>query len=764
MPWLVPVAAMVVGLRWLGVPGAAVAAYGAYFVGCVVLPGVLLMRALWRTTGNWAEDAGLGAACGLAYELAGWALFTAFGWQRWLVVWPLLALLCFAAVPRLRRCWRIEDPKPLPVAWAWGVALVATVSLATSAIWAMGPHVPPPDGVSYYPDLLYHLSMLHELVRQVPPELPQVAGEHLDYHWFPDAHLAAASDITGVSPSIVLFRLWMMPIWLAGLVIFAALARMVSRAWWAGVLAVVMTGFAQYIVIWSMRSGRMNTPFNFLSPSQTIAVVVTVAAAVVLLDLLFRRLDGHRAPSSAWIVLVALGIVAGGSKPTALPLLLGGTGLAALWMLLRGRRVPWRPVGAGILLLATGVLTMLTVTGSTGGSRLQMFALTKGVLGYGAATGDRSPRGMAGTWVVEAMALGDRIAVLAAWVLVATVFVSQLGMLIGFGLLAARSTRQDPVAWWLAGAMLAGWLGFLLISHPSGSEAYFLNTAAPFGAAAASWLAVASLRGRSRRTVLRVGAVGAGLGIALAALPQVVRVTEQGTRQDRLALLGYPMLVLLGTSLAALAGWRLLRRRRPTLAGLGWALVVATVIGMTLPYAGYTIGRIVVSGNYPGSPIRRVEYAVSPDEQRAAVWLNTHSEPTDVVVTNTACRPARRQPPGCDARGYIVSAIAGRRTLLEGWGYTEQAQRRHGVGGLPYTSQPSPWPDRARLTNEVFTKPTAALLARLRDEYGVRWVYADLLAGPVPDGLAAVAVLHHTEQTVRIYEVVAGAAGSNAEG
>jgi hypothetical protein len=125
-----------------------------------------------------------------------------------------------------------------------------------------------------------------------------------------------------------------------------------------------------------------------------------------------------------------------------------------------------------------------------------------------------------------------------------------------------------------------------------------------------------------------------------------------------------------------------------------------------------------------------------------------------VVVSNTACRPAVRQPPGCDARGYIVTAIAGRRTLLEGWGYTAQAHRNHGNDGVPYTSQPAPWEDSAQLVRRLFTAPEPADLDELRRR-GVRWIYADRAAGPVPAALDRYATLRHREPTVRIYEITA---------
>jgi hypothetical protein len=144
---------------------------------------------------------------------------------------------------------------------------------------------------------------------------------------------------------------------------------------------------------------------------------------------------------------------------------------------------------------------------------------------------------------------------------------------------------------------------------------------------------------------------------------------------------------------------------------------------------------------------------VYPDEEAAALWLAKNSKSTDIVVSNTWCRPAGKQGPGCDARGYIVSGIAGRRTFLEGWGYTSQAMANHGVGGLRYNQQPSPWPDRVELTDQAIYDPTPEVLRKLRDQYHVRWVYADLFGGPVSPDLDKLAVLRHSWQHVRIYEL-----------
>ena len=90
---------------------------------------------------------------------------------------------------------------------------------------------------------------------------------------------------------------------------------------------------------------------------------------------------------------------------------------------------------------------------------------------------------------------------------------------------------------------------------------------------------------------------------------------------------------------------------------------------------------------------------------------------------------------------------------MEGWAYTNQAMAEQGVGGRKYTEQPSPWPGRVTLTTEALTKPTPDRLRRLRDEYDVRWLYADARDGTVSPELDRLATLRHSIGKVRIYDL-----------
>ena len=729
LPWLLPLLVAAAGLASVDVGPGPILKYAGYFAFAIALPGTLLLRAAWRSTCNWAEDLGLGAVVGATWQLIGWAIFTALGWQRWLIVWPALVLIAFAFVRR--DCWRIADPKPLPAAWTWGLAVSSAVVLGAATLGVMAYHPMPPNGSAYYPDLLYHLSMVQELTRSVPPELPQVAGERLEYHWFANADMAAAVDITRLTPMVVLFRLWLLPWLVVALLVCATLARIVSRTWWTGVLAALALAAPQ-LYLFVDTSVNLAPPVSFLSPSQTFGLVAGVTAAVLLIELLFRNARGW-----LWVATIAVAIVGGGSKPTVLPLLAAAVGLAAVYLLVTTRRVPWRLVATAASLVAVGAATLVTVAGSTNGSGLQFLAVLKSLPVYTAATHDATPPGEGGL-ILPALAHGAVIGTLT--LLLGLLLTQQAMALVGFGV----AGRRDPVAWFLLGAMIAGWAGYLLIDHPSVSESYFIYTTAPFSLAGAGWFAATSVRAAARPVPIAVTAFV--LSLVYAVLLVWARGVPAASPGRQLWLSTRVLLVVLALTIVLLVVWRLFLRQA------GGGLLVVLVLLATAPLSSFL--QSAVHGDTEKAPTyRAARWWVYPDEATAALWLGKNSAPTDVVAANTWCRPAGPQTPGCDARGYLVSGIAGRRTLIEGWAYTNQAMAAQGVGGRRYTEQPSPWPDRVALTNQALAAPTADVLRRLRDEYGVRWLYADARDGTVSPALDRLAVLRHSAGKVRIFDL-----------
>ena len=392
--------------------------------------------------------------------------------------------------------------------------------------------------------------------------------------------------------------------------------------------------------------------------------------------------------------------------------------------------------------------TLRFVAGSTGGSGFQFLAIAKFQANYRAITGDSSLPGTGGL-LLPSLTSGDSTAIAGVAVMLGLILLSSAGLLTGFGLLLVRSTRRDPVAWLLVGALTGAWAGMLLVNHPSAGEQYFLRSVVPFAAAAAAWLVAVAFQGRSRRTMVLVSLSALVLGAVFYQATERAALHPGDSRDAQVEALARPLLVTAVLTALLVSGWFLSRRRWAKQPGLGVAVPVLVVIALslvTLARSSYFAFR--TDGNY-----RAASGLIHPDEQAAALWLGAHSGPTDVVVTRSWCQSADPGKAGCDARGYLVSGLAGRRTLMEGWAYTQQSLATNGVDGKPYRVQASPWPDRVQLTLQILTAPTSQLLEDVRRQYGARWIYADLRNGPVSAKLDELAVLRYQEGEVRIYEL-----------
>ncbi|TDO50876.1 hypothetical protein EV643_104376 [Kribbella sp. VKM Ac-2527] len=749
--WLLPAVTLYWVLAGTGVGDGHILRYSAYFTGCVVLPGVLLLRAFAPGRRTWPEDVGIGIVVGLSYELPGWALFTAVGMQQWLVVWPAAVLVVFAAVPRLRRHWRAQNAPRLPLAWGATLSLLMSATLLMYYGSSVSASPVPKYGGNYYQDMLWHLSIVYELGRSVPPQIPQVAGETMQYHWFADAHLASAAQIAGIDPRFVLFRLWFAPIIIGLVLAVAALARQVSGAWWTAPLAVALTVVVQRVAIWEYVGGVGGSPLVFLSPSQSFGTTVSVGAAALLIGALYRG-----APRRSWVLVLLVVCVAAGSKPTAVPLLLGGTGLAALFLLARNRRIPWPAVGFGVALVGVMVASMLTVAGSTAGTPLRLFGFLRAVPGYTALTGDTAVPAPGG-WIIAGLRDADQQTLTWAIAILVSVVVSRAVVAVSFLGLAQRRTRTDPAQWWLVGALIASMLGFLVVDHPSLGQYYFLGGALPFAGVAAGYVVHGAVTGRRRvaRRVIIAGGLLAGAALALAILAFGNSEARPVSPAEITRAVTVPMLLLAAALAVGLLGWLVLRAVRPQVRGLGLALLMCVAVGLALPSRPWSEWRNAADA-LTGEP-RQIPAVplFTTDEIQAALWLERNAGRYDVVVTNTACLSRQQPRPACDARGYLVSGVGGHRTLMEGWAYTQQSLANQGEGNVGSSLLPSPWPDRVELTRKALTAPTPDLLETLRRDHGVRWVFADKRAHRVvaERTLDRLADRRYTRGQVIVYEL-----------
>ncbi|MEV4344269.1 hypothetical protein AB0J83_07315 [Actinoplanes sp. NPDC049596] len=742
LPWLFPAAALALGLLDTGVSGRDIALYAAYFALGVVVPGTLVLRAVRGSRGNLPEDLGLGAATGMLLLLAGWALAAAVDAFPLLPGWPVLIVLPFLAVPRLRRHWRVSEPKPLPALWSWIVAggLLMLVVVAYPN-WIRSPL--PPAGGAPYQDLLYHLGLVHEMTRAMPFQVPQVAGETLRYHYLSDADIAAGSMITGIDPAVVLLRLWFVPV--AGVAIFvcAALVRELGGKWWAGAGGGVAAILAFPLLLGSPVTPIGVIPISFISPSQTYVLGLLGLLILLAVDVLRGR------PLRwGWLLIFPLALAVAGSKSSALPPLLAGLAAALLIVLIR-ERGRLRPVLAlfGLVLAAVVVGFQLFAGGGAGTLKLQPLAVLFWVAPYRQTLGREDTISQA-TGVEHAGLTGwvFLIGLLAWWV------VMQAPRMLGVAALGLGRTRREPASWLLAGTVVAGAGAAYMFWHPSASQNYFYLCALPFGTVLTAWLLAD--QARSLRPVI-AGAIAGGVWAVVAPSSSAPRPPSMAGWARALA---EPILitaaVALVVALLALHLWRLRTGRlawRSIFPGLIAAVLVAGLAGSAEQQARQAVS--AVRWQDSARPAQDREKVIQPQEMAAAAWLDEHAGRYDLVATNVHCRPIAGTPE-CDARAFWVSGLGGRRTLVESWGYTDAAVAAEGVGGKRYMYQPAPDQAAFQLNQRVFASGLSSDVAELQRRYKVRWLFGDSRApGGVSAQLAQVATLRYRSGPVSIYEL-----------
>jgi hypothetical protein len=194
----------------------------------------------------------------------------------------------------------------------------------------------------------------------------------------------------------------------------------------------------------------------------------------------------------------------------------------------------------------------------------------------------------------------------------------------------------------------------------------------------------------------------------------------------------------------AIAGF-IMRRKMPwrVLAVVAVAAVLGSSIGTGLDR---TVQGLRQTPNPRGSSGR----LVTTDEMRAALWLDQHVPNDDVVATNVHCQPIKTKP-ACDARAFWVAGLGGHRTVVESWGYSDEAVQANGLDGRKYVFQPAPYPAEFALNEQAFSNPTPAVLAQLRSQYKVKWLFADTRAGTVSAQLPTLATVKFTSGPVTIY-------------
>lgn len=749
--WSAAVAVAVGVLLASGDPLSSTAIYLAVWLVSTVVPGLLL----WRTCmghRTWSQDLGFGAATGIGWVLLGSAVATSLGTPRLLWLWPVTVITAFAVVPRLRHHWRLSGDETAPVPGAWHVAMAAVCTAALLRLLAttLARFGLPPEPQSYFRDLWYHLGFVEELTRTWRPQDPAVAGEQLRYHWFADAHMAATQVLSGVPGQEIVLHLWIVPMLLTLLLVTGAVAECLSGRWWAGPLAATAVGVLPVtlnLVEGIGVSSAYASGFQLESHSSSLAVVVLLALVPAVSDILC---GSHR--PGTWVVTVLLVVVAAGTKPTLLPVVLAGTLLAAVATWVVERRPPIATLCLAAVVMVVLPLAAVTVTGSTGGSRLQLLGLLNIHESFVEISGDTT-HPASGGWLVNGLVGAGPSLWLLAMAFVVALACSELPRLLAAASPLRHAGRHDPVAWWVAGVLLSGLGATWVLSHPAFSQLYFLRTVESLGAAASvAVLARAIPTGNMDRGHARALAVVAAAAIAAAAAVRLAWPAPDSADLGALVITLLVPYVLLAVVLAAsIVLVRQLSSPSPLRPGL-FVLTAAFVLAAAVPGAVVDTATAVRERIDEQPPDMTQAQYLTRGQQMAALWLKNHSGADDVVVTNVLCSPPRYRP-HCLHDSFWVSALTGRRLVLGGWSYTARSLTEASTAGLDYRRVASPWPDRRRLSLAAVRRPTPAVLDRLQQDYDAGWVFADRKATSVSPRLGRLADLRFSNADVAIYQL-----------
>ncbi|MET7282078.1 hypothetical protein ABZS29_27865 [Kribbella sp. NPDC005582] len=674
----------------------------------VALPGF----ALWRVVGyygrNLVEDLAGGFAVGTAGQIVVYLAAASVGQQAWSWVWgPIVLVLSFIDHDIRDRVWR-RVAQPIRPLQAWLLALSTTVVMLI--IYRRGPAQFLPaytDPLRSYPDLAFQQAVAASAKYDVPISTLWLGGEPMKYHSFYHQATAATAWATRIDLTDLIHSLTWLPLFLAGCGLIFALANRFAPtaetgATWAGPLAVLIAGLGGALQPFAhVGVGGISTAVAaYLSPTQNLGVMIAMALCVVAVDLLRSE-----PPRSRWVLLVLLALVASGAKSTILPLL--GFGFAFAFVHAgMARKSNRTALLGGLLAFVVFIAALLTIFGgSTWGTEIKPFKTFSQL--------SSSPFTTLLSWGLAACGI---------WFL-------------------GRKWRDVGTAF-LMGFAVAGLLGTLMTAQSGISQMYFLRTAFP-AIAVLGCVGLANLVSQlsDRRGVVLVGVAGA-FGLIGLAIARSKAASLAGDLRPWL----WTLAVILIVGVVVGLGWKLFRRPGNIGVAMAAAAVAACMIGAVLvplqALVSDTASNLIYAKTSRGG--------ATAAEAGAARWLRRNTRPGELIATNAHCIIQRENV--CDSRHFWLAALSERPVLVEGWSYSNQANRI----ALETDSNPSliPYWDSGKLaTNDTaFKSPSADVIQRLRNA-GVRYLFADHRAGPVSPKLGSLVSIRHATLDVTIYEI-----------
>ena len=660
---------------WLGTtPPSDILRFAAYEIIFVLLPGCLVYRA-FSPTQSPVRQIAFGWAIGYTLEILAFFLTAILNLRPLFAFYPLLPIGFSLLRSRPNPQSLIPNPKKL----AFGnphLALAALIALSLAYLGLSYFSETPLqfEAVTHHPDLIWQIGNAAEALRRVPLTDPRVAGEPLNYHNFVYYHMAAISQVTGIELATILFRLYLVPMFIAlGLQLYV-LGVWASGKAWAGPLAVALFFFFGELG-WKNTTANpyafLNTLFTilWLSPTYTLGLVIFIPLMVEAIEIQEpraksqdeRRFSSFIPHSSSFIlhpssfILLLLLIGSEGAKAATLPVLLGGLGLFLGLEAVFRRRIRWRGLGVfGLTLLVLGLFFVLVYRNSEAVSGFRPFNSVLAMPALQPLWPMLSDLPRLIRWAVTAIMIpiGAFAHMPLHWLGLGLAMANQRKA-IASALVAPDPPKHLDRQIYLFCIFATGMGAFLLLSYSNLAQTYFILYAYP-----------------------------AACALAATGLVSILSTSRKLT-------------VLPALALALIAGWA----------------AADFPIDNAHKLARWLRGEMTYS---------QEDRAMTAELLAGLRWVRGNTDPDAILAVNNQ-RLLQRFP----GNGYYwyYSAYSQRRVFLEGWVYTDRARR------LGYTRVQDedfhPFAERAVLNRRVFEQADPAALATLVRDFGVGYLLVD---------------------------------------
>jgi hypothetical protein len=725
------------GALWLlsGVSLRDIALFVGYETVFVLGPGWIVYGIL-RPRARTLERLAFGWGLGYVLEIGAFALTASLGIRSLFVGYPIVAgLLGLRQKKRARRTQmlRKDVADPLWMSALAGLVAVALV-LVSAALFPAHPLPGTVPRVTYYLDIVFHISIAGEALHHWPLTDPVVSGQPLPYHTFVDLHMAAVTQVTGIDLPVVVFRLVLLP--MVGLFILqaaAAGAQLGGRRWIGPLAAAILLLIGEFDLDPRFSPGK--APFDglffdglWLSPSFLLGLLFFIPIIILLVELVAEV----ERPSTwrDWTLLACFMAGGAGAKVTIMPVVIGGL---TLFLVVR-RSFDRRGLGALLLSCVIFGASLLTMyRGSSTGLRFHFPA----TVGYAVQLVEDQLG-----WLPHPLLL--TVAVIVGLI---GLFGAPLCGLLWF--VRARRERLRPSHALLLSIFVVSLVPYLVNQEVTLNQLFFTE----YGFVAAGLVSAIGIYYFWTRSYTGVRN-GSALVVLFAAawlttLIFVIRLSLLVVSSDKFLYLLWYGLVGCVLSVLAIAT----QRAAPPLRGLGVRLLLVGVLAAAALNVPLDLGQGLFDAWRGSRSFYDRGSGLTSGLYQGLEWLRHRTNPDDVIaVSNYSLDPNK---PEFDDLYY--SAFAERRVFLEGWLYSIKEQR---LGDSIVTGPNMPYPERLRLNDAVFQRGDRNALRTLVRDYGVRYLLVDRVHGGHIERVAALGRLVFSDSDVAIYAVPSRASRS----